>query len=83
MKFVPVLGPTQSPNQLEPGALSPGVKRQVYESDNSPPSNAELKNAWIYISTTPYVLMMWCLIKHRDNFTFLTFVTGAGIAQSV
>jgi len=28
------------------------------------------KNAWSYTSTPQYVFMAWCLVKHRDNFTF-------------
>jgi hypothetical protein len=38
------LGPTQPPIQWAPGALSPGVKRQVREADHSFPSSAEVKN---------------------------------------
>jgi hypothetical protein len=34
------------------------------------PSSAEVKNAWSYTSTPQYVFMAWCLVKHRDNFTF-------------
>jgi hypothetical protein len=33
------------------------------------------KNEWIYASTTRYAFTAWCLIKHRDNFTF-TFKKG-------
>jgi hypothetical protein len=32
------------------GALSLGVKRPGREADNSPPSTAEVKNAWRYTS---------------------------------
>jgi hypothetical protein len=28
------------------------------------------KNAWSCISTPPIRFMAWCLVKHRDNFTF-------------
>jgi hypothetical protein len=31
----------------------PGVKRPVNEADHSPPSSAEVKNAWNYTSTPP------------------------------
>jgi hypothetical protein len=31
----------------------PGVKRPEREADHSPPSSAEVKNAWSYTSTTP------------------------------
>jgi hypothetical protein len=26
------------------------------------------------VTTVPYIFMAWCLIKHRDNFTFYLFV---------
>jgi hypothetical protein len=47
----------------------------VFEADHSPPSIAEVKNAWSHTSTLPYVFMAWYLVKHR-NFTFtFTFVS--------
>jgi hypothetical protein len=64
------LGPTQSPIQWVPGAVSLGVKRLGREADHSPPSSADVKNAWSYTFTPQYVFMAWCLVKHRDNFTF-------------
>jgi hypothetical protein len=36
-----------------PWALSLGVKRPGREADHSPPSSAEVKNAWSYTSTPP------------------------------
>jgi hypothetical protein len=36
----------------------------------SPPSCADVKNAWSYTSIPPYVFMTWCLVKYRGNFTF-------------
>jgi hypothetical protein len=48
----------------------PGVKRPGREADHSPPYSAEVKNAWSYTSTPQYVFKAWCLVKHRDNFTF-------------
>jgi hypothetical protein len=48
-----VLGPTQPPNQWAIGALSLGLKRPVREADHSPPSSAEVNNAWSYTSTPP------------------------------
>jgi hypothetical protein len=48
----------------------PGVKRPGREADHSPPSSAEVKNAWSYNSAPQYAFMAWCLVKHRDNFTF-------------
>jgi hypothetical protein len=50
-------------------ALSLGVKWPGREADNSPPSSA-LVNVWSYTSTPQYAFMAWCLVNHRDNFTF-------------
>jgi hypothetical protein len=47
------LGPTQPPIQWVPGTLSLGVKQLECEADPSPPSSAEVKNAWSYTSTPP------------------------------
>jgi hypothetical protein len=52
----------------------PGVKRPGRETDNSPPSSAEVKNAWSYTSTPQYVFMTWCSVKQRD-FTFYLYCT--------
>jgi hypothetical protein len=72
--FTTVSRPAQRSIQLTiqwvPGALSLRVKRPEREADHSPQSSAEVKNTWSYISTPPYVFMAWCLVKHRDNFTF-------------
>jgi len=46
-------------------ALKPGVKRPGREADHSPPSSAEVKNAWSCTSTPPYVFTAWCLVKYR------------------
>jgi hypothetical protein len=62
------LGPTQAPIQRIPGALSLWVKRPGREADHSPPCSAELKNAWSYTSTPPYVSTAWCLIKQWVRF---------------
>jgi len=40
-----------------------GVKRPGRETNYSPTSIAEIKNAWSYTSTHPYVFVLWCLIK--------------------
>jgi hypothetical protein len=66
----PVLWPIQPPIQWVPGALSLAVQQPGYEADHSPPSSAEVKNAWSYISIPRSSSMAWCLIKHRDNLTF-------------
>jgi hypothetical protein len=38
--------------------LSVGVKRPGREADHSPLTTADVKNTWIYTSTSPYVLMV-------------------------
>jgi len=48
--------------------VSLGVKWPTREADHLPPSSAEVKNAWSYISTPQYVYLAWCLVKRRDNF---------------
>jgi hypothetical protein len=50
------------------GALSLGVKRPGYEADHSPPSSAEVKNAWSYTSTPPIPLFSSNAKRHRRQF---------------
>jgi hypothetical protein len=50
------MGPTQPPNQWVPAVLSLGIKWPGREADHSPPSSAEVKNAWSYTSTLPVCL---------------------------
>jgi hypothetical protein len=76
------LGPTQPPIKWVSGALSLGVKRPRREADHSPPLSVRSKNAWSYTSTPQYVFMAWCLVKHRDNFTF-TFNFKGHVASIV
>jgi hypothetical protein len=38
----------------------PGVRRPGHETDHSPPSSADVKNAWCCTSTPPYTFMAWC-----------------------
>jgi hypothetical protein len=71
----PALKPTQTPIQCVVETFSTGVKRPGREADHSTLSNADVKNAWRYTSTQ-HVFMSWCLVKHRDNFTF-TFAAKA------
>jgi len=35
------------------------------EGDHSSPCSAEVKNAWSYTSTFPYVFTAWCLSEYR------------------
>jgi hypothetical protein len=57
MHFSVALGLAQGPIQWVPGSLSPGIKRPWREADHSPPSVAEIKNAWSYTYTPQYVFM--------------------------
>jgi hypothetical protein len=41
----PVVGPTQPLIQRVPGTVYPGLKRPGREADQSPPSNADVKNS--------------------------------------
>jgi hypothetical protein len=52
----PAQGPTQPPIQWVLIAISLGVKWPDREADHSPPSSAEVKNAWSYTSTPPVSL---------------------------
>jgi hypothetical protein len=74
----PALWPTQSPIQWLPGALFPVVKHLGSEADHSLPSSAEIRNVWCYTPTPHYVFLVWCLVKHRDSFTF-TFVNHVSL----
>jgi hypothetical protein len=53
IEFRVALGHTQPPIRYAPGVLSLGVKRPRCEADHSPPSSAEIRNAWSYTSTPP------------------------------
>jgi len=45
-----------------------GVKLSGREADHSPPSSAEVKNAWSYAPFPQYVITAWSFVKLRDNF---------------
>jgi hypothetical protein len=64
------LGPTQPPIQWVPGALSLGLKRPGRETDHSFPFSAEVKSAWSYTSTIPFVFVAWCLVKYRGQLSW-------------
>jgi hypothetical protein len=55
-----------------PTLLSSELKGSEREADNSRQSSGEVKNPWSHMSIPPYVFVVWCLIKHQDNFTFPT-----------
>jgi hypothetical protein len=64
----PALEPTYPPVQWIKGALFLRVKRPGREADHSPPSSAEVKNAWSCTPLPQYAFMAWCS-EHRENFT--------------
>jgi hypothetical protein len=47
------------------------VKKPEREADYSPASSSEIDNAWSCTSITPYVSVVWFLIKHTEGFTLL------------
>jgi hypothetical protein len=63
-------GAHQAPFPMVTGDSFSGVKRTSHETGHSPQSSAEVKKTWSCTSTPPHVFMAWCLVKHRDNFTF-------------
>jgi hypothetical protein len=66
----PALEPTKPPIQGVLGASCRGVKRPGRETDYSLSSSAEVKEYMELYIRPQYVFMVWCLVKHRDNFTF-------------
>jgi hypothetical protein len=60
----PVLGHTQLPIEWRTRDTSLGVEQPGLEADHSPPSIAEVKNAWGYTSTStlPYTFMVRCVV---------------------
>jgi hypothetical protein len=65
------LRPTQPPIKRSP-RFFPGAKRPSREAGHSPPSRAKVNNTWSYSSTPLYISMTWYLVKHRDNFAFIS-----------
>jgi hypothetical protein len=55
-----------------------GLKRPKREADHSPHLVPRSKNEWSYTYTPQYVFMAWCLVKQRDNFTFI-WKEGEGV----
>jgi hypothetical protein len=67
----PALGPIQLPIQGVSGALSLGLQPPGRKADNTPPSSAEVKNAWSYTSTPTIRLMAWCSVKKSQGQLYL------------
>jgi hypothetical protein len=78
----PALGPTQPPIQRVREALYRGVKRPGSETDHSPPSSAEIKNAWSYTSTPQYTFMAWCSFKAQGQLYLYLLSCKSHVASS-
>jgi hypothetical protein len=54
----------------------PGTERPGREAEHSPPSSAEVSNAWSYTSTPQYALLAQVSVKekHRHDFTFTLYI---------
>jgi hypothetical protein len=63
--------------------FSLGVKRLGRETDHSPPSSAEVENAWSYTSAPQYAAIARCSVKkHGGNFTVTFTFTVAPLYQN-
>jgi hypothetical protein len=63
------LGPSQPPIHWIPTVPSLGWRAGEWNWLFL--SSTQIKNAWSYTSNSPYSLIAWWLIKHRNNFTLL------------
>jgi hypothetical protein len=52
------------------GELSLAVKTPGHNIDQSPPSSAKVKDAWIHTSISLHIFMVWCSVKHMEHFCF-------------
>lgn len=60
---IQVLKPTEPPIQRISHAVSPGIVTG-HNMYYSPLSDAKIKKSWKYVSTSPYISIVWCGIKH-------------------
>jgi len=78
---------------VDGGVSCPGGVAIVCKADRSPTPSADVKSAWNYIPTPPYIFMAWCfvkyrihlhvwyLVKHRDSCTFAFTFTFNGFMK--
>jgi hypothetical protein len=50
---------------MVPGSPPSRIRRLGREAGQSPTASVEVKNAWSYTSTFPYIFMAECLTGHR------------------
>jgi hypothetical protein len=72
----PALGPTQLPIQWVPGTLTSVVERSEHEADQSPPSSATVKNAWIDTFSPP-IHLHGMVLNHESK--VLTYFLKLGV----
>jgi hypothetical protein len=63
VKYVYVIYPAKASCPVDTRGSFPGVKPPGHEANHSPSSCAEVKNAWSYTSTSPYVFMAWFSVR--------------------
>jgi hypothetical protein len=59
------------------------VKLSGREADHSPPSSAEVKNAWICTSTPQFAFVVWCSVKESTGTTLPYLFIGSLSARSL
>jgi hypothetical protein len=55
--------------QMGTWGFSLEVKQPWHEAYKSPPTSAGVRKTCIYTNTPTYIFMVYCLVKHGDNFT--------------
>jgi hypothetical protein len=69
------LGPTQPPIKWIPGTPSLRLKQLGREADHSPPSSAEVKNAWTIPPLSNMPSWLGAQLRHRANSYYGKMVT--------
>ena len=69
--FRPVLGPIQPPIKTVPGGLLSGANRKNNRLTTYFHLGASLRMSCAMQHLPPHIFTAWCLINHKDNFTFL------------
>jgi hypothetical protein len=77
--YVQYLGPTQPPIQCAPGALLPGIKQPGRETDQSPPSSAEVKEC-VELYLHSFICFTALYLVKQDNFTFTSGANRGGVS---
>jgi hypothetical protein len=56
-----------------------GVNQPVCKADHSPPSSADVKNAWSYTSTPQYAFMAWRSVEAQEQLYLYLSNDGGGV----